>query len=474
MSGKNCRRLISAVCVFSLALIINNFLCFGQGAQNINNKTISAEPPEIAGEIFNVPVPLGNYYFAKKVVMTYSASWRGTPQNEEELEDLTWQELLFSFEAYRREIKAEEEEIDTEIDKTLKASKVDFRWRVDKEKFSEWAKNTVGVPIEIFRNHIGHLVQLEKLRKEIIDSFNPEVTEEEAYQKFRDEYNTLSVELVQFDELEQAQAFYEEITRPAEKDALDKLIWQDLIFSYEADKLKIELSDEEMDKAITIFLREHKQYFKWKEDEEKLKSWVKENIGEELDDFKKQMTYLAKIDTLIQKIHKGEKVKIDEDAYQKLLEEKGSIDQAYGKFIEEYSVTAKDVFYFGSLKDAREFYKKIGRRAGSWEDKRRKEPDIFKRPGFVALDFLINMWGFKKEDAYKMLDKEVDLFYPPAPIYKGYGVFKILEIRLAQDADFEKRKEYYFQRVKDIKKYEAYRAWVGNFKKEANIKIFVK
>ncbi|MBU0633578.1 MAG: hypothetical protein KKB82_03620 [Candidatus Omnitrophica bacterium] len=474
MPGKNCRRLISTVCVFSLALIINNFLCFGQGAQNINNKAISVEPPELAGEIFDVPVPLGNYYFAKKVVMTYSASWRGTPQNEEELEDLTWQELLFSFEAYRREIKAEEEEIDTEIDKTLKASKVDFRWRVDKEKFGEGAKNTVGVPVEIFRNHIGHLVQLEKLRKEIINSFEPEVTDEAAHQKFRDEYNTLSVELVQFDELEQAQAFYGEAIKPVSEEGLDKLIWQDLIFSYEAFKRKIEVTEEDTDKAIMMLLREHKQYFKWKEDEEKFKSWVEENIAIGIEDLKKRMTQLAKIDTLIQKIHKGEKVKVDEDAYQKLLEEEGSIDQAYGKFIETDSFPVQDVFHFGSLKDAREFYKKIGRQAGPWEDKKRKDPELFKRPGFVALDFLINMWGFKKEDAYKMLDEKIGAFYPPASIYKGYGVFKILEIRPAQDAEFEKRKEYYFQRVKDIKKYEAYRAWVENFKKEADIKIFVK
>ena len=68
--------------------------------------------PQIAGEFFGVPVSLGNYYSAKNAVLRFAAEWRGTPKNEEELEDMVWQELLFSFEAFRRGIESSDEEID--------------------------------------------------------------------------------------------------------------------------------------------------------------------------------------------------------------------------------------------------------------------------------------------------------------------------------------------------------------------------
>ena len=134
--------------------------------------------------------PLANYYFAKRVVMTFGAKWRGTPKDEVELEDLVWQELLFSYEAFNRGITASEKEINAEIEKILKADKVDFSFRVDKEKYQQWVKDKLNESIEAFNNQMEHLVKLEKLRTQLIASFDPEVTEEDAYAKFLNEYNT--------------------------------------------------------------------------------------------------------------------------------------------------------------------------------------------------------------------------------------------------------------------------------------------
>ena len=83
------------------------------------------------------------------------------------------------------------------------------------------------------------------------------------------------------------------------------------------------------------------------------------------------------------------------------------------------------MFSFKKFDEAKDFYEKIGRVTNAWEDRKRQEPKKFRRPGFVALDFLINMWGFQKEDAYKMLKEKIGSYYPPAPIYKGYGVWRM-------------------------------------------------
>lgn len=293
-------RLIFLVSIFVLG--ISNF--YG----NDLNKN-----EEIAGEIFGVPVPLSSYYFAKKVVLTFNAKWRPTPRDEKELEDLVWQELIFSYEAFRRGIEVEDEEINEQISKILKSQKVDFDWDKDIEAFKKWVKENLGETIDVFRNQVIHLLKLEKLREQVLESIEPEVSEEEAYQKFLDEYNTLSVELIRFDD----------------------------------------------------------------------------------------------------------------------------------------------------LKEAKEFYKKIKKNPKIWEkEEKEKNPDLFKRPGFVALDFLLHMWKFKRADVYKMIKMKEGEFYPPAPIYKGYAVFKILKVRRADPEKFKERKDYYFERVKMIKKYEDYKKWV--------------
>ena len=162
---------------------------------------------EYAGEFFGYPVPIGNYYFAKKAVLTFNAKWRAIPQTAQEVEDMVWQELLFSYEAFRRNIEATSDQIDEQVDKMLAADKAEFDWRQDNEAFSNWCKEKTGLTPEMYRNQLEHLLKLEALRQEIIDSFEPEVTPEEAHQKFLDEYNTLSVELLQFTDLKEAETF---------------------------------------------------------------------------------------------------------------------------------------------------------------------------------------------------------------------------------------------------------------------------
>ena len=427
---------------------------------------------QIVGEIFGVPVPIGNYYFAKRVVLTFNAKWRPTPKDEEELEDLVWQELILSYEAYRRGIEASSKEIDEHIDKILKAEKVNFDWRKEKEKFEEWTKNKLGVSPQVFRNQIEHLIKLEKLQKQVIESIEPEVTEEEAYQKFLDECNTLSVELVQFDELKEAEKFYKEVSKPQKEGALEKLIWEDLLLSYEAFKRKVEVTKEEIEKNIYRYLREREVRFNWKKDERKFKTWLKGNLGLSQEEFKKFIIHFAKIDKLRQLIYRKEAPPISEERYTYFLREKRDIERAYQRFSKEFGFPQNAVLIFPTFQDAEVFYKRFKREATPWEDRKRKEPDRFKRPGFVALDFLIHMWGFKREDAYRMIERKVGDIYPPAPIYKGYGVFKILRVRKANPSDFNKRRDYYFERIKKIKKYQGFKEWLRDLKEDANIKIY--
>ena len=72
-----------------------------------------------------------------------------------------------------------------------------------------------------------------------------------------------------------------------------------------------------------------------------------------------------------------------------------------------------------------------------------------------------------------MLEMPVGSFYPPVPIYKGYGVSKILEIRRADENEFPKRRQFYYERVEMVKKYEGFPKWLEDLRKNAHIKSYL-
>jgi len=320
--------------LFLFILLLPLSVSCEKGHQRQNEKSVNIE---VAGEFFGVPVPIGNYRFAASVVRTFTTSWGGVPRTGEEFEKRVWDELLLSYEAFRRDIKPDRQEIEAEITSTLNASKVSFNWKEDQGAYSKWVRETLNAPTELFENQMAHLVTIKKLHQRVLDSIEPDITEEEALQTFLDEYNTLSIELIQFDELKDAGEFYQKA------------------------------------KSDPGF---------WEEQKEK------------------------------------EKEEIEEEA------EEG-------------------------------------------EEKRRSS---FQRPGFVALSFLMHMWKLPEEAVYDMIEMDIGSIYPPTPIYRGYGVFKVLEIRRAKKDEFPNKREYYYEKIRMRKKLEGFNRWLEELREEADIK----
>ena len=168
---------------------------------------------DYAGEFssWNIQVPRSNYNFVRRLLMVFGNKWGPEPQKEEEYNDCAWQQLVLSYEAFRRGIEADKAAIGEEVTKMLAAEKVTFDWKKDAKAYAEWVNKHTGESVEIFENQLSHMIQLEKLRKQVLDSFKPTVNEQEAIQKFRDEYNTLELQLVQFDELDKAKEYYKKM-----------------------------------------------------------------------------------------------------------------------------------------------------------------------------------------------------------------------------------------------------------------------
>lgn len=255
--------------------------------------------------------------------MLFGTKWGAQPQTEQELEDRTWEQLVLSYDAFRRDIKVTDQELGEEVTKMLSSENLKFDWQKDRQAYVNWVREKTKGPVEVFENQLRHLVQLEKLRNQVLDSFKPKATEEEAHQKFLNAYNTLELELVQFDELEKAQEFYKKMQKP------------------------------------------------------------------EL-----------------------------------------------------------------------------------WDERLKQDPKFAQHTGFVSFEWLVEMWKIPQDDLYKMLALEVNSIYPPIPVYKGYGVIRLLKKRVADEADFTKQREYYFKQVETVKKYEELKDWLKHLKQEADIKVY--
>jgi hypothetical protein len=303
--------------LFSIICSLFSGFCFAQ------EDVVKIPEAKVAGEFFGVPVSIDNYRFVRAAAMIFGPKWGTEPKTPQELENRTWEDLLLSYEAYRRHIKVDDQEALQEITQLLKAEKVAFDEMKDKEAYAAWVKERVKEPVEVFENQIKHLLQLQKLRQQIIDSLEPSVSEDEAFQEYLNEYNTLALEFVQFDDLKSAEDFYRKMKNP--------------------------------------------------------KLWEKEN---------------------------------------------------------------------------------------------KKNPKFSVRPGFVSLEFLMDIWKISKDDVYAMMGLPVGSVYRPAPIYKGYAVFHTLEKKAAEKEKFAASKQSYLDQVKRKKQYEGFGDWLKSFKKDAQIKIF--
>lgn len=310
-------------------LLISVFLAIsGAAAQQAESPEI---PPvesqeELAGELFGVSVPMNNYYFAKANVLLFGNRWGASPRNEQEVEQAAWDQLLMSFIAFREQLDVPREDVEQEITRTLQAEGAGFDWKSDRQAYEAWVKEKTRLSVEVFEGQLRHLLQISRLRDKVRESINPEVTEEEARQKFLNENNTLSVELAQFDDLTEAERFY----------------------------------------------------------------------------------------------------------------------------------------------------RKSARSSRYWEKYKKRHPGIFKRPGFVSLEFQIDLWGFPQQAADEMMAMQPGEVYPPRAIYKGYAVFKVLETRPADRSLFAGAKEGYIEKVRDIKKHQGLDAWMKNLRQRADIKVYRK
>lgn len=178
--------------------------------RNVGESQPAALPPgtELAGEIFGVPVSLENYYFAKRVAYQFPSPWGAADRPVEDREDFIWEQLILHFEATRRNIQADPDELREVIDNVMRSNDLDFDPETDREAYAEWVQNNLNASIELFENQLRYVIQVRKLQDQIRKEQAVNVSMEEMHAEFLNEQHHVSGEMVVFNTKEEAQQFY--------------------------------------------------------------------------------------------------------------------------------------------------------------------------------------------------------------------------------------------------------------------------
>lgn len=176
-------------------------------------------PEQWAGRIFGQPVPLANYYFAKRVSYTFPRPWEENAAPEDR-ERYIWEALILHLESFRRGITVTDEELEKRVNSVLKSQQQTFTRAGDHAAYHRWVQQTLNEDVELFENQMRYLYQADKLKEQVRASFAVPVTEEEMRQEFLNEQHHVGGEMVTFDAHADAAAFYQRMKDPAAWEAM--------------------------------------------------------------------------------------------------------------------------------------------------------------------------------------------------------------------------------------------------------------
>jgi len=198
-----------ACCAVMLGLLPG--LCDARQKSATEVQVAPAPADRIAGEIFGVPVPVDNYYFARRVAAMFPPPWGAAGEPPQQQEQITWDSLVLHFEGFREGVSVADEEMESRINEFLKGNKQSFTRAGDPEAYKKWVIGYVGEEVELFENQIRYLSQIKKLRDKIYAGIQVTAADEEMEQEFLNEKHHIGGEMVIFEKKEEAQVFYEQV-----------------------------------------------------------------------------------------------------------------------------------------------------------------------------------------------------------------------------------------------------------------------
>lgn len=247
--------------------------------------------------------------------------------------------------------------------------------------------------------------------------------------------------------------------QPTNPQEIEDAVWDQLLLSFEAFRESINVDKEEVDVEVSKILQAEHVEFDWMKDKAAYEKWLKGKANEPPSLFESQIHHLIQLKKLREKIMAG-------------IEPTVTDDEALDGFINENSSLDLELVQFDKESDARDFYNKVRANSSEWDKEKAKRPKDFRRPGGVTAQFLIDFWSIPAKALHEMSNMKPGEFYGPKPIYKGWGLFKVLGATAADESKFNEVKERYREKVKAGKRYEGFNDWFKKLKEDAKINVY--
>lgn len=176
----------------------------GPKPTTLNTQTSS---PKVVGQVFGQPVSGEEFDSALKTVSIFSTSPKEASTEEEKRQE-AWKHIIFLREAQTRNVTISPEDFDKEISRLLQEKSVKRGSLV----YFDWVEKNFGEDAKTFEARLENLMRAQKLLHDIMNPAPPKIKEEDAKQKYLNQYNSMATEFVNFPTLEEAQKFYKETT----------------------------------------------------------------------------------------------------------------------------------------------------------------------------------------------------------------------------------------------------------------------
>ena len=232
--------------------------------------------------------------------------------------------------------------------------------------------------------------------------------------------------------------------------------WQTLIYSREAKRQKIQVTDDEVRQEILRLLSAQKIE---NPTPEFYKRWLQAAFGLKPNEFEKQIREILRIQKLLVKINEAPASVTDKEVE--------------NRFYEEENKLSLSLVLVPDKEHAQSFFEKIKKHPKEWDSEIKAGKYEVKPTGEASLEVLVHGWGIPQEKAAVFLSKEAETVLGPLNLSGKDTVVKILGKKLADPKKFtDEVKKKYKDQLSVRKKYERFFLWNNDLIQHANLKDF--
>ncbi len=237
----------------------------------------------------------------------------------------------------------------------------------------------------------------------------------------------------------------------------EAFVWEQLLLHFEGFRRGLQVTEEELDQTVNQFLKDQQLTFTRRQDPEAYRQWLDTHVSESVELFENQIRYLVQIRKLREQALAEQQVTVTED---EMLQE----------YLNEHHHVGGEMIVFDTKDAAQAAYERF-KTPAAWEAMK-ATPDVQVRPvSLMTLEAYMDLWGIPKEQIYAFHALEIGAIGPPMPFGKQWCVYRLLEKRVGDVAEFPAVKESYFKQLQSRKQYASLKQWIEQLKQSAHLKI---